>query len=505
MLEPEKLQYDIYALLDKRCYPEALELVEKKRSEFLNSDKDLTLLAEIAGSYITIGSESYNLESVNQGIQIFEDNIETFKEVITEESIFYCLGNGYQAIYNIENFKVKRSYPSPENVKETLFNAKQYFLRAFKKLDLKNLDSLSIQILTNLGNNLTLSGRIVDALQLFDLVLKYNPNFPQALVSKADTLRNLIRTTDFPITISLFVEIFHLYKKASEQNNKSLNIKAAIKNGIQFSSDFLKQNNFDFNSMENELKLNEIEYANHNNKLKFYLNNFLSLSEHALYCKCNGSKIDNLTIGYSGYTTTDIKITQSEILLNRIKSEFSLGRTLYYEFLNYEFEDNVYYENLIDGITNGLNYEKLRTSFRLCFGILDKIAEGICFLFDLKDSPNENIYFESFWNPRKNKERWIKINSVKNIHLTALYNIACDLNKINGEFGFYKDWRNQMEHGIFTLTESKENDKVLKEKLLSEHTTKENFENQTKFLLQLTRSAIFSFVFCTREKLITND
>jgi len=264
------------------------------------------------------------------------------------------------------------------------------------------------------------------------------------------------------------------------------------------------ENNFDFNSLEQELKLNDFEYENHSRRLKFYLDNFLSLSEHALYCKCNSSKIDNLTIGYPNCTTTDVKLVQLEILLNRIKSEFSLARTLYYEFLSFTYEDNVHYESLIQGITNGLNYEKLRTSFRLCFGILDKIAEGICSLFDLETKPNENIYFESFWNPT-GKKRWIQINAIKNIHLTALYSIASDLNRKNGEFGFYKNWRNRMEHGIFTLTENPNvNNTILKEQLLLEHTTKDNFENQTKYLLQLTRSAIFSYVFCTRQKLLNN-
>jgi len=187
MLEPEKLKHQISILLDERKYTEALELLDNEIIAFFNKEKDFVLLAEIAGSYISLGAESFNLEPVKKGIKLFKDNLEPLEKAITKESIYYCLGNGYQAIYNIENIKQNRVFPNPENVKENLFDAKQYFLKAFKKLDLKNLNNLSIQILTNLGNNLTHSGRIVDALQLFDLVLKNNPNFPEALVSKADT------------------------------------------------------------------------------------------------------------------------------------------------------------------------------------------------------------------------------------------------------------------------------------------------------------------------------
>jgi len=274
--------------------------------------------------------------------------------------------------------------------------------------------------------------------------------------------------------------------------------------GLKKSTKFLEENNFDFTQMGKELALNEIEYQNHSGEIKYYLDNFLSLSEHGLYCKCNGAITDNLIIGYPGFVTIDKKIIQLELLLNRIKSEYSLSRRLYFDFLTFESGDNVHYEELLDGIINGIRHEKLRTSFRLCFGILDKIAEGVCSLFELEIKDGESIYFESFWNNQKApKDRWSKINSIKNIHLTALYSIACDLNKRNGEFGFYKIWRNRLEHGVFSLTKSDDSDyKMLTEKLFSEHTTTTNFENKTKHILQLTRSAIFSFVFCVRQELI---
>jgi len=92
MLESDKLQNKIYSLLNKRKYSEAFNLLEEENKEFQNNKKDFLLLAEIAGSYITLGNESYNLESVNQGMKLFKNNLETLKEVITEESIEYCLG-----------------------------------------------------------------------------------------------------------------------------------------------------------------------------------------------------------------------------------------------------------------------------------------------------------------------------------------------------------------------------------------------------------------------------
>jgi len=508
MQEAKELKNKIDTFLDNRKYNEAFDELEYQFSEFAEKEKDnLYLLAEIAGSYINLGSEAYNKEAVIKGLQLFNDNKEVFKKCIREDSIDYCLGNGYHALYKISIHNKSEFFPRPDAVREYLFDAKQAYLKSFKKVDLKNLNEYSIQVLTNLGNNLNHSGRIVEALQLFDTVLEFNPNFPQALVSKADGLLYMLRATNSEITISLFLEIYNLFTKALKSPIHLDVIKRTVESGLQRSKAFLQAHDFDFTKISEEEELNKIEYQKHPKEVKYYLDNYLSLSAHGLYCKCNGAKIDNLVIGYPGLITIDKKIIHMELLHNRIKSEFSLSRSLYFDYLFKENNDNVHYEDLSFDIQNGIKYEKLRTSFRLCFGILDKIAEGICYLFDLDVGEKENIYFESFWNHYKEKsDRWEKINSFNNIHLTALFSIACDLNKKNGEFGFYKVWRNRIEHGVFSITKSSNTKlNLISEKQFSAHTSKEDFELKTKHLLQLTRSAIFSYVFCAREELIMKD
>lgn len=503
MQQAIELKNKIDTLLDQGKYQDALLELDKETELFVENKKDnLFLLAEIAGSYITLGSESYNLDAVNKGITIFKENKDALKTAVTENSIDYCLGNGFHAIYKITTCKESDFFPKPEVVKDSLFDAKQSYLKAFKKIDFDNLNDFSIQVLTNLGNNLNHSGRIVEALQLFDMVLNHNPEFPQAIVSKGDGLLYMIQTTSCPITVSLFAEIYRLFNKASMQNIALEEIKNTVKTGKNISAKFLKENNIDLDTIENEFSLNNQEYLYHPENIKFFLDNFLSLSEHGLYCKCNGAKIDDLSIGFPGFVTTDKKIIQLELLNNRLKSEFSIARQLYFDFLTNQQTDNIHYENVINGIINGIKHEQLRTSFKQCFGILDKIAEGLCFLFDLKIKEGENIYFESFWNSNKSPTRWTKINEIQNIHLTALYSIACDLNKKNGELGFYKTWRNRLEHGLFSLTNSDYKDKIWEKEKFSEKTTEDNFENKTKHLLQLTRAAIFSFDFCVRQELI---
>ena len=100
-------------------------------------------------------------------------------------------------------------------------------------------------------------------------------------------------------------------------------------------------------------------------------------------------------------------------------------------------------------------------------------------------------------------ERWQKINLIDNIHLTALYSIACDLNSNEGEFGFYKRWRNRLEHGVFSIVKSNNKElQTILDSQFAEFAFENDFIDKTFHLLQLTRSAIYSFVFCARQELI---
>lgn len=488
-------------LLNLRKYKEALEILDSKLASI--SDTDYYWLAPIAGLLIDLGGESSNKNIVEKGLQIIVNNQAMLKDYVTENSFNYCLGNGFQALYKISTEKTKNFYPTPEKI-DTLFEAKQYFFKSFKTLDLNNLDNFSIQVLTNLGSNLIHSGRVVESLQLFDSVLQYNPNFFYAQAAKADALLSMIKISQCPLTIALYAEIYRLFNEAEKHHIYFEESKFRIKRGKEYVFNFLSENKFDVSKIPMELELNDIEYNNHPEKLKFFLDNFLGLSEHSLYCKCNGAEKDNLTIGYQGLKTNDKKLIQLELLCDRLKSEFSLAKELLFEYLNSKNEkkENTHYENLIDGILNGITYEKLRTSFRLCFGILDKIAEGICYLYNFSVNKNEAIYFESFWSRKRNNTRWNEINKANNINLTALYSIACDLDKTSGEFGFYKQWRNKLEHGLFSLNSYEYDQNKWEDEKFSLKTNVLSFETETLRLLQLTRSAIFSFVFCVRQELL---
>jgi hypothetical protein len=208
-------------------------------------------------------------------------------------------------------------------------------------------------------------------------------------------------------------------------------------------------------------------------------------------------------------------VPKMEHVLNRLKSEYALARLLYYQSASQDidtwqsYDEEVTFTELYEGEAIGTHSEMLRTSFRLCFGVLDKIGRAVCDLFELAD-PAEPIYFESFWRPRgsnlseKQKQRWSRVNSIESFPLLAMYSQATDLNSHGGEWGMFKAWRNDLEHEMLVLTRSEKEPLDLYGTLggtRSLHRVQyDDFEKKTLHLLQLTRSAIFNFVFCVRHE-----
>lgn len=218
----------------------------------------------------------------------------------------------------------------------------------------------------------------------------------------------------------------------------------------------------------------------------------LTLNIHGMYCPCIANERDNLTLFESVISSQNI--LQYEQYLNRIKAEFSLVRALYYEakftdssILDFESCYSELYEQEIINIGS----EKLRTCFRLCFSILDKLAVFLCqyFLLNIKG----HVYFHNFWKDNKTD-----LENKENFALVAIHSLICDLNQKTGQFGFYKEWRNSLEHQIlFLVPDSFEhsNDSTHTYVKISE------FESSLQNLLQFTRSAIFSTVFAIVEDL----
>ena len=507
MEDPSVLQKIVY-LLDHRnfkdAHAECLNLLDEINET--TTKHACILKAKLAGLLIDIGEEGKIKEAVLKGIHILDENRNQISKYIHDGSTEYNLGNAKSSL-----FTIKRASPgfkfSPKSI-SLLTEAKNHYWRGYKLFQSTRNDIIP-QLYINLANALDTSGRVVEAIQYYDKVLDQHPEFPQANASRSEALIWLNNLSG-SYSINLLWQAMQGYEKAAKSNDVPGWLREQWINKKDLLQKELIRHGHSDENVQHDLIETKSEAESHSSFRKFCLNNNLCLSEHSLYCNCIGASSDNLTIPKSTASIGGNFVPKMELRLNRLKSEFALARLLYYESDQKQwsaYDSEISFTELYEDEFVGLGSEMLRTSFRLCFGILDKIAHAICELFDLSE-PDEPLAFERFWNPRgkglsrKQKERWGKVNSIDNVPLLALYSQATDLNFHSGEWGNFKKWRNALEHELLILTCGSDKPLDIFRAMNSSRrivtVDYNDFKDRTIHLLQLTRSAIFNFVFCVR-------
>ena len=413
----------------------------------------------------------------------------------------------HQYFYNLANAKSNLVISdSPLNISftsiETLIDAKNYYWKSIKEA--RAIGKEFPEQYVNLANCLNYQFRFSEALRYYESVIESNPEIPQAWINQSESLL-MLNTVSNSFSIRMLDKACSGYETAANSNaipkayaeyyaTRSTELRDQIRElGIEITEDNHAETRKEFESLS--------EYR------QTCCTNSLTLSEHGLYCSCAGSARDNLTIPLISTPLGGEFIPQMEAVLNRLKSEYSLARRCFYEYSTPEETSTklIHEECFTDLKTSeclGLNYEKLRISFRLCFGILDKIALAICDHY-LLHPKKQKIYFHNFWQLDRDDRR-SKFEEIKNPGLLALYSIATDLNKHKqGEWQDFKRFRNALEHGFLVLTKSDQFEDTYNTYQFSndvEFVSINNFELLTEQMLQLVRSAIFSFVFSFRNK-----
>lgn len=505
----------IETYLNNQEHKKALEIINDKLSDILDfkNTEDVLMLFSLAGKLIDLGSESWDKVPIIEGLKIIETNTNLFNNIVWQVSIDYCIGNAKISLFDIDTtiFYIKeskvikvRDYLKYKLEKiDLLREAKKHYWKAYNQ-SMKEKTSIDFQIITNLANTLSTCGRVIEALQYYDKVLSKSPNFPQANGARAEELiwlNNLSKSG----SVNLLYQAKTNYVIASESSDSS--VSKQQKDDWKNSSINLSSQIADLGYNDESIKKiieQEKKRFKHSDYRVWCLKEKLTLSEHSIYCSCIGARYDDLKISLN-QTVSDLPfIPLMEKYLNRFKSEFSLARQLLYNsietnYSNLNANDNeIKYTELNDNEVLSTNSELLRTCFRMCLGILDKIAGGICKLYDLEEK--DNIYFERFWKPNKNSNRWKKLNEINNISLVALYCQATDLNS-DGELSFFKEWRNHLEHNLLILVKDGANniDQFQSDKNIL-HVNYDEFKEKTLHLLQFTRSAIFNFTFMVRNE-----
>jgi hypothetical protein len=461
----------ILILLEKEEYTEARQLLYERLNGSLH--EDFAIYIDVAISLIDLGDESFDAEAIEKGLKMIEAEEEEIKRRVSLDSLNYCLGNAYSALHKIARRERPNEVPTLSETAKYLAIAKNYYWKSVKATDKDNQD-FSKQVYVNLANCLSSAGRIVESIIWQGYANQIDSQLHQAIVGRLEAVLNAYRNAHIPATEYLFAYLIKGYKEIVGNATYPEFVRKNIKANLDWCLEHSQQlgiNAFDLDQIDAHLNLSE--FVRMTPERKFILINHLSLNEHSLYCTCNGALHDDLQILHKQLPVkeTDHKLEKYFV---RVCNEFQFARSLFFS----------------GAIGNNYTEESFRTSFRLCFGVFDKIALGLCQLYSLDKGNNESIYFTTFWSSRK--KRYEQLETVSNLLMTALYSIASDLNKIDGEFGFYKEYRNKLEHDLFLLGDE---EGAVPMKV---------FQVNTLHLLQLCRAAIFSFAFCIRKEMLSS-
>lgn len=468
-----------------------LATIRKKTIKDKNSD---VVLFNLAGFFVDIGHMAKKKDLCRLGLNLMLEHKESFLATTNPSNFFYNLANAKSNLISIEDpFKL-----TFQNIEE-LVEVKNYYWKAFKE-KIKDGEE-SPELLVNLSNSLKLQFRLSESLRYYDKVNSLSLDIPQSHINRSETLK-VLNIVSENYSVKMLKEVADGYNIASMSKSIPCSWTEYYKGLSLYYESMITEMGMTINGAEE--KETEQEYENLSIYRKFCIEKHLTLSEHGLYCACDASARDNLTIPFVQKSIGGKFVPQMEMVLNRIKSEYSLARRNYYDYHNPTEEYlEILHEDCFTELLNnellGIPVERLRSSFRLCFGILDKIAMAICELYNIK--PKGQIYFQNFWRLNE-PERRDKFESIKSPGLLALYSIATDLNMHkDGEWACFKDWRNSLEHGLLVILEEGPGTDIYKSFSIAQDIVKISLNEFLYFLeqlLQLTRSAIFSFVFTVR-------
>lgn len=482
------------------------KLLEKLNKINRNDVNYFFMLSNLAGYFVDIGSMLNNPEAAEIGFNLMKDNENVFISILGESDFYYNYANA-------RNNLIKKRSPFDNDFFsiEALVDVKNYYWKSI-------CSSLQPEAehLINLANTLKQQFRLIEALKYYDEVIALNLDIPQAWVNRSDALR-MLNIISNSYSIKMLEEIRKGFSIALNSTKVPPQWRqswiALEKHSLHTILEARAGYNIEEEMFDDELTAKEY------NALSFYrkfsLEKKLTLSEHSLYCPCAASSKDDLTILMSSQGISGDFVIPMENILNRLKSEFVFARQLFHEYYQDDEKDDViFHESSFAELYNdellGIKVEKLRSAFRLCFGILDKIGMAVCELYDLYPAKDKKVYFQNFWQLDKNERRQL-FEKNKSPGLLALYSIATDLNdKKYGELSFFKDWRNKLEHAFLVIHSSDSPDdvynsyKYMQEDIL--FIKEEKFINELEKLLQITRAAIFSFVYVIRHQgMLKND
>jgi len=318
----------------------------------------------------------------------------------------------------------------PEMQREIL-----HLRRAAQHAGFKKLSALRrCQILTNLGNSLSVLGRSVDAVAIWSHALSINPQFGMALGNRGYGLMRYANSLYDKKYRSIVLYFAHKdltaalsprAKYEGKSHPEAIQIftdkKAEIEEIIDIdrATKAVKMDGFSMGSSQQERHYREWVLFN-----RLFLNPLNELGYHSVAAS------DPLSL--PSYTT---EIGEPPTLIgffNQMKQEYASARWLFYDGVE---ADRVHFSDRRVTLFNTLDYpaysvrvEKVKAAYRIVYSLLDKIAFFLNDYAQLRVKPRD-VYFKTIWYERGDAKKAIirREFQSKNLPLRGLYWLSKDL------------------------------------------------------------------------------
>lgn len=454
-------------------------------------------------------AENFDAAFITKNLTVLDTLISDAKHAIAEENIasqaqiYYSIGTTYGDLESL----------APERSSEETKNNQIYYLR--KSISLIELDELckpeylpyvtglKLNLYTNYANALDHIGRKIAAIEQYKKVLTIKTDFGMALGNLGITYFHYgILVSDPSHRDYLNHFAYDYLNKAIYSNDPSLYeaAKDIFKSTLnRYDSNYIKQ------VLSVPLTISQYTYANPEEYTyrrwtldnQLFLNPLNDLPVAEFYFAADVLQLPNII------TNIDDKPIFHG-MFNQFKQEYGFARYQYYRSLEvpvdvHYADKDMYLLNLADYPQYSIRLEKLKSSFRILYSMLDKVAFFINSYFNL-GIKERDVSFHTIWLKEKKGRNGYKykntLNPDENFALASLYWISKDfyqklLDSPNPQAKHLSELRNALEHKYVKVYWEMLSAKPNKEfDDLALYVSESELKEQTLILLKLIREVI---------------
>lgn len=362
-------------------------------------------------------------------------------------------------------------------------------------------------IFTNLANSLSSFGRGLEAIAIYDEALAIVPNFAMALGNRGKAMEALLWSIPDPGHTRLVAA--YACRLCRTALSADVTWQGADPASARHFAETVKEieSKIDIEKTISESPLDKSTLGDSKDEQAYrrwalqenlFLNPLLVIGPHSI------AATDRMNLPPHVAPVGDPPTFVA--WFNQMKQEFVSSRWLLYEGTRSRkehFVDNeVFLVNTLDYPAFGIQVEKLRASFRIAYGLLDKVVGFINAYYKLGVEATR-VDFRNIWHVQKGIIRPEFLNK-ENLHLRGLYWLSQDIigddptdqDTIAPEAVELKRLRNLLEHRCLVLREMDFGDPMG----VVETTSLENFEESTMHIVRLARVALMYLAFSLRKE-----